>query len=175
LVVGINGKTIGPLPALRDEFFSASGKPFHMYEADSFLDHASNFLNRRIERTVIDEAKATREDRDAQRRAINEAVRTAEEKLRGLILSSTSAEASLREIAANRVRFPRTDQVANLLRVIAEADDETKRRFLDIKKYIEGDLRARSNAFRALGLTIPSDAEPPAEEQKSDEGKEEGA
>jgi hypothetical protein len=81
----VKGRTIGPLPALREEFFATIGKHFHMYESDRFMERAGNFLNRRVERKAIDEAKATREQ-DLSR-SVTEGARIA---YRNALLSGTN-------------------------------------------------------------------------------------
>lgn len=52
---GSRGKTVGPLPALRREFFSETGQIFHMYRVRTFIDQAGSMLNIRMNRESTDE------------------------------------------------------------------------------------------------------------------------
>lgn len=60
---GGRGKTIGPLPALRKEFFVETGQLFHMYRVRTFIDQAGRMLNLRMDRESTNEINnANRED-----------------------------------------------------------------------------------------------------------------
>ncbi|KPD18641.1 hypothetical protein ADM96_11335 [Burkholderia sp. ST111] len=54
------GKTIGPLPALRQEFVEVTGQIFHMYQVEQFLKYGGEHLNTRVTNTSINEAAQIR-------------------------------------------------------------------------------------------------------------------
>lgn len=53
-----NGKTIGPLPELIDEYKRVAGDLFLLYRPDRFLKQASKFTGIQLSEDVIEEAKA---------------------------------------------------------------------------------------------------------------------
>ncbi|MCA8038543.1 PIN domain-containing protein [Burkholderia seminalis] len=58
----VGGKTIGPLPELRQELWDAAKAPLHMYQCDQFLKYASKFLDRKMPESSIEEAKEVRDE-----------------------------------------------------------------------------------------------------------------
>ncbi|MDR8052509.1 PIN domain-containing protein [Burkholderia cenocepacia] len=58
----VGGKTIGPLPDLRQELWDAAKVPLHMYQCDQFLKYASKFLDRKMPESSIEEAKEVRDE-----------------------------------------------------------------------------------------------------------------
>lgn len=58
----VGGKTIGPLPELRQELWDFANAPLHMYQCDQFLRYASEFLNRTLPESSIEEAKEVRNE-----------------------------------------------------------------------------------------------------------------
>ncbi|AQH05476.1 hypothetical protein A9R05_41475 (plasmid) [Burkholderia sp. KK1] len=76
----VSGKTIGPLPELRQEIWDVANVPLHMYQCDQFLRYASGFLNRALPELSIEEAKEVR----------NELQRTSREHIDALIESINS-------------------------------------------------------------------------------------
>lgn len=58
----VGGKTIGPLPELRQELWDFANAPLHMYQCDQFLKYASEFLNRTLPESSIEEAKEVRNE-----------------------------------------------------------------------------------------------------------------
>ncbi|MBC8729966.1 PIN domain-containing protein [Paraburkholderia sp. UCT2] len=58
----VGGKTIGPLPELRQELWDVANVPLHMYKCDQFLKYASEFLNRKFPESSIEEAKEIRNE-----------------------------------------------------------------------------------------------------------------
>ncbi|MDN7466985.1 PIN domain-containing protein [Burkholderia orbicola] len=58
----VGGKTIGPLPELRQELWDAAQVPLHMYQCDQFLKYASKFLDRKLPESSIEEAKEVRNE-----------------------------------------------------------------------------------------------------------------
>jgi len=107
----VRGRTIGPHPALREEFFAACGKPFHMYSSDQFMQHAGGFLQRRVEPKAIDEAKKTREQLDVRRRWEEEVARA---------VASQGQFPSMAELHADAVK--RLDPLASLRRELLTRD-----------------------------------------------------
>jgi len=57
----VHGRTVGPRPELREEFLVAASVPFYMYQADRFMDYATDYLKRRIRKEAIDEVRGIRE------------------------------------------------------------------------------------------------------------------
>jgi hypothetical protein len=55
----IRGKTIGPLPALREEFAARTDKHFHMYSSALFIEHAGVYLKRQVEKETLKEVRET--------------------------------------------------------------------------------------------------------------------
>lgn len=51
------GKTVGPRPELINEFSKKTKYFFYMYHTNNFLENATNYLNSKIESSVIDEIK----------------------------------------------------------------------------------------------------------------------
>src|SRR5262245_5151505 len=65
----IDGKTIGPLPELREEFSNrTTGSAFHMYTSDLFMELAAKFLNRPVPTEAIKEVKEAQVVREAYRK-----------------------------------------------------------------------------------------------------------
>lgn len=58
----VGGKTIGPLPELRQELWDVANAPLHMYQCDQFLRYASEFLHRTLPESSIEEAKEVRNE-----------------------------------------------------------------------------------------------------------------
>ncbi|GJH04495.1 PIN domain-containing protein [Paraburkholderia terrae] len=58
----VGGKTIGPLPELRQELWDVADVPMHMYQCDQFLRYASEFLDRRLPQASIEEAAEVRHE-----------------------------------------------------------------------------------------------------------------
>ncbi|MCA8061711.1 PIN domain-containing protein [Burkholderia sp. AU38729] len=58
----VGGRTIGPLPELRQELWDAAKAPLHMYQCDQFLKYASKFLDRQLPESSIEEAKEVRDE-----------------------------------------------------------------------------------------------------------------
>jgi hypothetical protein len=58
-----NGKTIGPRPELVKEFIDKTSRRFYMYRADTFLDHANQFLDGKIAPETLEEIKQIRLDK----------------------------------------------------------------------------------------------------------------
>ena len=54
------GKTIGPRPELVQEFLTKTGKQFHMYQADRFLELAREYLKHTISEDTVSEIKEVR-------------------------------------------------------------------------------------------------------------------
>jgi hypothetical protein len=52
----IMGKTIGPLPELKQELFDIAGKPFHMYQVEQFMKYAGEFSGRQVPSASLTEA-----------------------------------------------------------------------------------------------------------------------
>jgi len=62
----VMGKRVGPRPELISEFNAESnGKIIHMYSVSSFLSNASDILNIKIPKEVIEEARATPDPEDS--------------------------------------------------------------------------------------------------------------
>ncbi len=59
----VKGKTIGPLPDLREEMMAATGKPFHMYSTNRFMEHAATQLKRQVQKQAIMEVQAAAEQK----------------------------------------------------------------------------------------------------------------
>ncbi len=55
----VRGRTVGPLPALREEFAARTDKNFHMYPSDLFIEHAGVYLKRQVEKETLKEVKET--------------------------------------------------------------------------------------------------------------------
>src|SRR6266508_39151 len=55
----VRGRTVGPLPALREEFAARTDKNFHMYRSDLFIEHAGVYLKRQVEKETLKEVKET--------------------------------------------------------------------------------------------------------------------
>ncbi|MGB5184795.1 MAG: PIN-like domain-containing protein, partial [Xanthobacteraceae bacterium] len=51
------GAKLGPRPELIEEMISNANQKFYMYRLSQFLDYASSFLNKQIDKTTIDEVK----------------------------------------------------------------------------------------------------------------------
>ncbi|HDR9511801.1 TPA: DUF4935 domain-containing protein [Burkholderia cepacia] len=58
----VGGKTIGPLPALRQELHDVANVPLHMYQCDQFMRYASAFLDQQLPESSIEEAKEIRDE-----------------------------------------------------------------------------------------------------------------
>ncbi|KHK55821.1 hypothetical protein PI87_12505 [Ralstonia sp. A12] len=57
----VDGKIIGPLPQLRQEYRRVTGQEFHMYQADQFLQHASAFFKTSVEQASVSEVTEVRD------------------------------------------------------------------------------------------------------------------
>lgn len=57
----IGGKTIGPRPELRKEFFDETGMKFHTYTMTSFLSYFNEVKGNSIDKTTIDEVETIEE------------------------------------------------------------------------------------------------------------------
>jgi len=54
------GKTIAPRPELIEEMLSQAGVSFYMYQADQFMEHAREYLERQVKQGAIDEVREVR-------------------------------------------------------------------------------------------------------------------
>jgi hypothetical protein len=50
------GKTVSPLPQLKQEIFDIAGKPFHMYQVEQFMKYAGEFFGKRVASASLTEA-----------------------------------------------------------------------------------------------------------------------
>ncbi len=66
----VGGKTIGPLPELRQELWDVAKVPLHMYQCDQFLKYASKFLDRKLPESSIEEAKEVRDEMQRETSAL---------------------------------------------------------------------------------------------------------
>ncbi|MBR7988028.1 PIN domain-containing protein [Burkholderia cenocepacia] len=57
----INGRTIGPLPELRQEFYLIANQRFHMYRTEQFIKYGSEYFQLRVDNETLDEAAFVRE------------------------------------------------------------------------------------------------------------------
>ncbi|MBG0865530.1 MULTISPECIES: PIN domain-containing protein [Burkholderia] len=57
----INGRTIGPLPELRQEFYLIAKQRFHMYRTEQFIKYGSEHFQLRVADEILDEAAFVRE------------------------------------------------------------------------------------------------------------------
>jgi PIN like domain len=57
---------LGPRPELIQEMFDKTGKRFHMYKPDRFIDQANNFLSLKINQKAIEEAKEAEKEKVLQ-------------------------------------------------------------------------------------------------------------
>lgn len=62
------GKTIGPLPALIQEFKLETGRDFYMYTPHRFVEHSIGYLDKSVSQVVVDEIRGAAED--AKQRAV---------------------------------------------------------------------------------------------------------
>ncbi|SPO61536.1 protein of unknown function [Pseudomonas inefficax] len=58
----LNGKTLGPLPALVEEFISVTSQRFYMYLPDRFLERAGEFLDQKVSAQAMEEVREARRD-----------------------------------------------------------------------------------------------------------------
>lgn len=58
----MSGKTLGPLPALVEEFMSATSKAFYMYLPERFLQLAGEFLKQDVSEQAVEEVREARLD-----------------------------------------------------------------------------------------------------------------
>ncbi len=58
----MSGKTLGPLPALVEEFMSTTSKAFYMYLPERFLQLAGEFLKQDVSEQAVDEVREARQD-----------------------------------------------------------------------------------------------------------------
>lgn len=63
----VGGKTVGPLPALRNEMLREAGVCFYMYSGDRFLDRARKTLRRPVRDETVAEVKQVRVDQQRKR------------------------------------------------------------------------------------------------------------
>ena len=56
-----SGRTIGPRPELRDEFFARTGQVFYMYETEQFMRYAEEFLSVKAQKKAIEEVRQVKE------------------------------------------------------------------------------------------------------------------
>ncbi len=52
-----SGKTFGPLPELRQEFYNKTGMTFYMYQADKFVEYADKYLQQKAKPEDIEEIR----------------------------------------------------------------------------------------------------------------------
>ena len=57
-----SGKTVGPLPALVEEFISETNNSFYMYQPDRFLEFANSFLHQEASPEAVEEIRETRSE-----------------------------------------------------------------------------------------------------------------
>lgn len=57
-----SGRTIGPHPALIDEFVEITSHKFYMYSPDGFLEHASGYLKQDVSPQAMEEARQVRNE-----------------------------------------------------------------------------------------------------------------
>jgi hypothetical protein len=73
------GKTIGPLPALKEEVQFASGRAFHMYRPDRFLHYASEHLKKPLKKETLTEVtESQRRNEELARVLMENALRASE-------------------------------------------------------------------------------------------------
>ena len=66
------GETIGPRPELIQEFLAESGKNFYMYSMDNFIDKAQKYLEEKVEKETIQEARELRrQNEERHKNAVN--------------------------------------------------------------------------------------------------------
>jgi|GEM_PF-1550810 len=58
-----NGKTIGALPALQNEFFKLTGKKIYLYTASRFIEKAGEYLNADVAKQAIEEVRNLQEEK----------------------------------------------------------------------------------------------------------------
>ena len=61
-----SGRTIGPRTELREEFIREASKEFWMYSVDKFIEEAARISNVQVNKAVIEEIVAVREDARAE-------------------------------------------------------------------------------------------------------------
>lgn len=64
--VTFNGKNVGPLPQLIQEFLSCAGHAFYMYPPERFLERASTYLQREASQQAVKEIRDVREEEEAE-------------------------------------------------------------------------------------------------------------
>ena len=63
-----SGMTLGPRPELIKEFAFKTEMLFYMYSLDQFMNYANEYINTRIEKEVIEEAKEYRAEEEERKR-----------------------------------------------------------------------------------------------------------
>lgn len=135
----VGGRTIGPLPVLRQEMLDVAQVPFHMYQCDQFLRYASQFLDRKLPESSIEEAQKVRSELQeiSSQKAIDEFEELAEafEALDGTSVSVETQLAPPNPVIVGDYRGSTvSEQIGNLLRergrltamLVAMSPDERK-------------------------------------------------
>ncbi|XYH99461.1 PIN domain-containing protein [Sorangium sp. So ce1128] len=68
----IGGKTVGPLPALRNEIDREASVLFHMYSGDVFVKRAGEMLNLQVQDETVNEVKRVRQEQEKRHAAWSE-------------------------------------------------------------------------------------------------------
>ncbi|WP_437895166.1 PIN domain-containing protein [Sorangium sp. So ce124] len=68
----IGGRTVGPLPALRNEMFEKANVMFYMYSGDRFLEQARTSLKRPVADATVAEVKHVREEQNRKQLSVDD-------------------------------------------------------------------------------------------------------
>ncbi|SEM56048.1 hypothetical protein SAMN05444354_118162 [Stigmatella aurantiaca] len=91
----IGGKTIGPLPTLRNEIHRKAGVLFHMYTGDRFLEQSRKVLRQSVRNETVEEVKQVRVEQEKHHRVGMRKILDGNRLVRALLddLEATQAEA----------------------------------------------------------------------------------
>jgi hypothetical protein len=78
----IGGRTIGPLPAIRNEIHREAGVLFHMYSGNIFLERARKTFNLPVRDETAKEVKQVREEQQRRKMSLDEVRETYEKIVR---------------------------------------------------------------------------------------------
>ncbi|WP_437740641.1 PIN domain-containing protein [Sorangium sp. So ce302] len=106
----IDGKTVGPLPALRNELHKEAEVILHMYSGDRFLEQARKMLHHPVREETVKEVRQVRQDQEKQQVSTDEILKKIFGETRGgaparaaLVPQSTPATPAIREAVARQL------------------------------------------------------------------------
>jgi hypothetical protein len=152
----VSGRTIGPLPALRQEVFLVKGQAFHMFKAEQFMKHGGKFFKKEVKAEALAEAAQVRAKTYRLTFDLSPVLGKENSKARHLEELANSLETqvlTLREHLESRMKTltPRKENHRAFFREISDQIDDLTSQLNDVSARIERQRAVDSNLpFKSL-------------------------